>query len=1192
MKRWIQPVILGILVPAVILVINTRSESITEEPTSSLRRDSRPISLTEEERAWLEAHPLITIGHDPSWPPIEFSDAQGNISGIAGDYMKLVQERLGVKFTEARDLSWQEVYDRQKRWEIDLASCVARTAQRERFWAFTKPYLNIPIVIATQANVTYVHDIKELFGKKVALVKDYAIDDWITQDFPEIDLMRVSEPLEGLRALQRGDVFAYIDNLLIIGDFVAKLKVTNIKIAGQTPYVNAQCMAVRKDWSPMVGILDKALDSFTESERKEIFVNWLPLRYEYGFDYGLLWKALAVFTVIIGALFLWIRRLAAEIATRKRTEAALLQSEANRAVLFNNVPDSQLLIRYEPEGQFTIAAVNRSYLQVANKLGFEVSEEAIVGLTLEAALRDIFGAAGEVIESKLNLYRQAATSGVPVYFEEDLNAPLGDYYSESSILPVTDDAGECSFLVYSSHDVTQRRRADMELRESERRLRLLTDNMVDAISRIDAERNLIYCSPSVERVFGIKAEELIGHNAYERIHSDDVEIVRRRALDAVAAHTPLLRVEYRYLHGRGDYVWVESSLRLLFDENGAYAGAIVGSRDITERKLAEEALRESEERFRQMAENMKEVFWLFDWRQQRVLYASPAYESIWGRNRAALYTRYAEWAESIHPEDLAFAAESFGRIIETGGGEPREYRIVRPDGSLRWVSDVGYAVKDSDGQVVRIAGIVEDITARKMIEESLRQANLVVENSPAVLFRWRATEGWPVSLVSQNVVQFGYTAQELLSGMIPFSLMVHPEDLDRVSREVAGYAAAGTDRFQQEYRIVTKNGTVRWVDDRTAVERGDDGKILAYQGILIDITERKQAEEALRESETGFMQLFELAPVPMAYTSDADGFRMTTWNQAWYRTFGYRRDEADARSGNDIGLWVNPDDRTRFLELVDRHNGVTDYEVLLRRKDGDHRNCLLFAQFIQKTGHRLLPLVYLDITDRRRTEQELRASLAEKESLLKEVHHRVKNNLQIISSLLSLQSHQFKDDAIRSFIHETQNRVRSMAMLHEMLYYSGNFAAIRLPAYIKSLCDHLARSYGLASRNIHLNLKITDLSLNLDQAITVGLIINELVSNAMKHAFSSLPAGEISVTTETADERHLILRIADNGVGLPVETHPETSGRLGLLLVSNLSRQLDGQLRMKSENGTHFEIIFPYEALRGESDESSSNSDR
>jgi PAS domain S-box-containing protein len=209
----------------------------------------------------------------------------------------------------------------------------------------------------------------------------------------------------------------------------------------------------------------------------------------------------------------------------------------------------------------------------------------------------------------------------------------------------------------------------------------------------------------------------------------------------------------------------------------------------------------------------------------------------------------------------------------------------KADGSVEWTRWECRPWYEADGSIGGLIVYTEVITKRKQAEEELRQANLVVENSPAVLFRWKAAEGWPVAMVSQNVTQFGYTPQELLSGSIPFSAMVHPEDLDRVVREVQEYSASGADRFQQEYRIVTKDGRVRWVDDRTVLERSTEGQIVFYQGIVIDITERKRAEEELRRSHQTFLTVLDGINATI-YVADMDSYEILFMNKHMIDAFG------------------------------------------------------------------------------------------------------------------------------------------------------------------------------------------------------------------------------------------------------------------------------------------------------------------
>lgn len=212
------------------------------------------------------------------------------------------------------------------------------------------------------------------------------------------------------------------------------------------------------------------------------------------------------------------------------------------------------------------------------------------------------------------------------------------------------------------------------------------------------------------------------------------------------------------------------------------------------------------------------------------------------------------------------------------------------------------------------------------------------------------------------------------------------------------------------------------------------------------------------------------------------------------------------------------------------------------------------------------------------SEEAVRLSLIEKESLLKEIHHRVKNNLQIVSSLLRLQSARLDNPVAKAALQDMQNRVRSMALIHEHLYRSDNLAEVQLSEYVHSLCTQLMHALVPHSSNIQLHLDLASVRLSIDQAIPCGLIVNELVSNALTHAFPDGRAGEVRVelnaTQDTAGWR---LRVADNGVGMPEDFELSTLSHLtslGLQLVFDLTRQLGGQLAIKVDTGTVFDIVF------------------
>lgn len=219
-------------------------------------------------------------------------------------------------------------------------------------------------------------------------------------------------------------------------------------------------------------------------------------------------------------------------------------------------------------------------------------------------------------------------------------------------------------------------------------------------------------------------------------------------------------------------------------------------------------------------------------------------------------------------------------------------------------------------------------------------------------------------------------------------------------------------------------------------------------------------------------------------------------------------------------------------------------------------------------------IVLRDITDRKRAEEEIKASLKEKEVLLQEIHHRVKNNIQIISSLLSLQSHYIKDKKYVEMLKESQNRIRSMALIHEKLYQSRNLASIDFDGYVETLVRDLIRSYGVNTAGAAVTTKVENICLNIDTAVPCGLIINELVSNALKHAFPDGRKGEITITFSQSGDT-LELAVSDNGVGIPETIDFRNTDSLGLRLVTILAEdQLNGEITLDRCEGTTFRITF------------------
>jgi PAS domain S-box-containing protein len=342
--------------------------------------------------------------------------------------------------------------------------------------------------------------------------------------------------------------------------------------------------------------------------------------------------------------------------------------------------------------------------------------------------------------------------------------------------------------------------------------------------------------------------------------------------------------------------------------------------------------------------------------------------------------------------------------------------------------------------------------------------------------------------------------------------------------------------------------------------------------------ETRRAEQALRASEVRFYSFMNHSPAA-AFIKDSEGrvlYINNTCEQIWGLSL------ADCL-GKTIGELWPPDVARRLGEndarvLAGGESSQTVEEVA--KPGGRTRQMLTFRfPFTDADGCKLLGGVSIDISEQVRTEQALSSALATKELLLKEVHHRVKNNLQIISSLLTMQADSLRDPAAVRALQDSQERVQSMALIHERLNRDDEPDRLDFGEYVETLARDLFYSYGVDTERIRLRFELEPVLLGLNQAIPCGLVLNELLTNSLKYAFPDDRAGEIVVSLSCGDDEQVRLCVADNGVGLPAEFDWRTSNSLGLKIMNILGRQLDGSVEREPGDGAVFSLTFPRTAL-------------
>lgn len=718
-----------------------------------------------------------------------------------------------------------------------------------------------------------------------------------------------------------------------------------------------------------------------------------------------------------------------------------------------------------------------------------------------------------------------------------------------------------------------------ELRRSEERFRAIFHSQFQFIGLMTVDGTLVEANRTALSATGVSEADVLGRPFWDTAWwaHDAAQRERLKAAVARAAGGEQDRFEAHHPAAGGGRVWVDFSLTPFRDDTGRVVLLIPEGRDITERKRTEAALRQSEQRFRRAFESAAIGMALVS-PEGRWLQVNTALCALVGYTEAELLA--SDFQTLTHPDDLEADLNLVRRVLAgTLPGYQLEKRYFHKNGQTVHVLVAVSLVWDADGRPVHFVAQIKDVTARKRAEQQLRASDALlrqfIKHAPAAVAMFdtelrylQTSDRWLVDyeLTDRSVV--GRSQYDVFPDL--------PDRWKQIHQRVLAGAVEGCD----EDAFVRDDGSVVWVQWECRPWYESDGAV----GGLIMFTQlntaRKRTEAALRASEELYRSVVESLAEGVV-VQDADVAIMTCNDRAC-AVLGLTRDQMTGRTSLDPRWRTVYEDGTPMpgaehpsMRVLRTGAPVFGAVMGVCKPAGELAWLRVNVVPVARTGDGPGPATvasFHDITAARALDERVRASLREKELLLKEIHHRVKNNLQIVSALLDLQSGFTTDRAALALFASSRGRVRSMALVHERLYKSHDVARVDFGEYARALATDLFRAYRASDDEVRLEVSATAPPLSLDVAIPCGLLLNELMSNCFKHAFAGGRGGTLCVSL-TADGDARELTVADDGPGLPPEFDFRNSASFGLQLVCTLVEQLSGTVEARGP-GTVFVVRF------------------
>ncbi len=714
------------------------------------------------------------------------------------------------------------------------------------------------------------------------------------------------------------------------------------------------------------------------------------------------------------------------------------------------------------------------------------------------------------------------------------------------------ELGDRKIAVSIHRDISHRKNTEENLRETKDRYRLIMDNIKDPIYLNDIQTAMIIdANQAAQNMLGKTLDEIKGMTIFDILAPADRHIAEKR-LQKLMKNNTIEPQEYSFfVNDRKIFVEAKPSV---IDLNGRRT-VICIQHDITARKNAEEGLKESEARYRSLIETMNDGFCIAD-KNGRITYVNDKFCKMSGYRSEEFIGKSTYFLIKGKKNKQIYSHQMDRR--QKGKAKPYEIELMGKIGNRFPTIISPKAIIDSTGNFQGSFAVITDLSelvrAERAFRESeeARNALLNATTESALLVD---LEGTILAINQKGAARLGKSVDEIngmtIERFLPAELL---KDIYRSGKPF---------RFQDE-----RGG--KFYDNSFYPVYNENRETVAFAIFARDITQQMQAEKKLRESEKTARALLNI-PNMVAAMIDPD-CNVIDANDFMAKRFNLKREDLIGKNFLDI---LPKDVFERRKKCLDR---VLQSKKLIRTEDergGVWFDTIWNPIFDDSGKVSRVAVIARDISAQKQTEIKLKESVKEKEVLIREIHHRVKNNMQIINSLLQLQAIQSNDKKVNEMFEESRNRINTMALVHEKLYQSDKLSEINIAQYIRDLGINLFESFKVNTDNVSYNREIADISLPIDRAIPIGLILNELISNSLKYAFSDGRDGEIVIKfcPTTGDE--VQLTVSDNGIGMPTEAETIDRKTLGLNLVKTLvEKQLNGKIEIDHKKGTQYRIRF------------------